>query len=134
LWNWSISHVVAALPDDMDQHTLAAKVHELAAGDTAVAREFIRILIDTNHTTLVTLRESLRTGAWREATSAAHRINGSARLIGFEALVERTLQLEAAAAAQDAPRAAMLFSSVEGDVERVEAWLANLADVDGSND
>ncbi|CAG4898612.1 Hpt domain-containing protein [Paraburkholderia gardini] len=116
----------------MDRHALARKVHELAAGDVAVARELVRILTDTNCTTLATLREALHTGSWSEAASAAHRINGSARLIGFRKLVEQTSQMEFAAAAGDAARAAVLFASVEHDVERMDTWLANLPRADRS--
>lgn len=118
----------------MDQRALARKVHELAAGDVAVAREFIRILTDTNRTTLATLREALHAGSWSEAASAAHRINGSARLIGFRRLVGQTAQMESAAAAGDATRAAALIASVEADVERLDTWLANLHNADGSRD
>ena len=116
----------------MDRRALARKVQELAAGDVAVAREFIRILTDTNQATLATLREALHTGSWSGAASAAHRINGSARLIGFRKLVAQTLQMESAASAGDAARAAVLFESVKHDVERLDTWLANLPGADGS--
>lgn len=118
----------------MDQYTLARKVHELSAGDVAVAREFTRILTDTNRAALATLREALHAGAWSEAASAAHRINGSARLIGFRRLVEQTVQMESAAAAGDATRAATLIGSVEDDVERLDTWLASLHNADGPQD
>ncbi|CAG4885915.1 Hpt domain-containing protein [Paraburkholderia saeva] len=117
----------------MDQYALARKVQELAAGDAGLAREFVRILIDTNRATLETLREALNAGSWKVAASAAHRINGSARLIGFEELVERTVQLESAATARHAPRAAALFAAVEQDVGNLETWLENLPGAGDAN-
>lgn len=80
-----------------EAHSLRAKALELAGDDHAVARRLLEMIADTNRTTLVSLQESVAAASWDEVAGAAHRIAGSARLLGCGELVALLVDLEAAA-------------------------------------
>jgi HPt (histidine-containing phosphotransfer) domain-containing protein len=80
-----------------EAHALHAKALELAGDDPAIATRLLAMIADTNRTTLASLQDSIGALSWDEVASAAHRIAGSARLLGCGALIALLSELEAAA-------------------------------------
>lgn len=73
---------------------------DLAGGDLAVARRLLKIIVETNRSTLALLQDSVAAEAWDIAASAAHRLTGSARMLECDDLVALVNELEAAAHAR----------------------------------
>jgi HPt (histidine-containing phosphotransfer) domain-containing protein len=80
-----------------EAHALHAKALELAGDDHTIATRLLEMIADTNRTTLASLQDSLGVSSWDEVASAAHRIAGSARLLGCGALIALLTELETAA-------------------------------------
>jgi len=93
---------------------------ELAGGDLRVARRLLEMIVETNRTTLVLLRDSVDAKAWDLAANAAHRLAGSARMLECDNLVTLINELEAAARAQQDVLVSALLSQVVGAVTEFE--------------
>lgn len=60
---------------------LGDAIHELACGDVDMEHHFMRLLIDTNRTTLAALCDAVRHSSWDQMCSAAHKLAGSMRML-----------------------------------------------------
>ncbi|MDT8839812.1 Hpt domain-containing protein [Paraburkholderia fungorum] len=60
---------------------LGNAIHELACGDVDMAHHFMRLLIDTNRTTLTALCDAVHRSSWDQMCSAAHKLAGSMRML-----------------------------------------------------
>ncbi|CAE6695315.1 hypothetical protein R20943_00267 [Paraburkholderia aspalathi] len=100
--------------------SLRAKVLELACGDEGTAVRLLRMIIDTNRTTLVLLRDKLKASSWGEVSSAAHRIAGSARMLDCFGLIALLTRLEAAAREREAALATALLPLVVDALESLD--------------
>jgi HPt (histidine-containing phosphotransfer) domain-containing protein len=106
---------------------LDTKLDELSLGDSAVAQRYIRLLVDTNETTLVVLRDAVRASSWNRIASAAHRLAGSMRLLDCNGMVDLLIRLEAAARVQDAALVGALFPVVVRSLDYLDSALDALA-------
>jgi HPt (histidine-containing phosphotransfer) domain-containing protein len=93
---------------------------ELAGGDLRVARRLLEMIVETNRTTLVLLRDSVDAKAWDLAANAAHRLAGSARMLECDNLVTLINELEAAARARQDVLVSALLSQVVSAVTEFE--------------
>jgi HPt (histidine-containing phosphotransfer) domain-containing protein len=78
------------------------------------------MIVETNRTTLVLLRDSVDAKAWDLAANAAHRLAGSARMLECDNLVTLINELEAAARARQDVLVSALLSQVVGAVTEFE--------------
>lgn len=95
-----------------ESHALREKALELAGDDHVTARLLLEMIVETNRTTLATLRDSFESACWDSVASAAHRIAGSARMLECDELIAWLTQLEAAMRERDITRAAALLPRV----------------------
>jgi HPt (histidine-containing phosphotransfer) domain-containing protein len=107
---------------------LRAKLDELSFGDSAIAQRYIRLLIDTNETTFLILRDAVDGASWHRIESAAHRIAGSMRLLDCNGMVDLLMRLEAAARAHDVALVRTLFSVAARSIDYLDTALAEIAE------
>jgi len=84
-----------------DRLLLSARVDALACNDKAIAAEFMRILLDSNHQMLATIEAAADRLAWNELGDAMHCINGSLRLFNCGDVVELAARIEHAVQRRD---------------------------------
>lgn len=119
-------HYVAVATSE--RQTLHAKIDELACRDEAIAQHFIRLLIDTNISTLAMLRDAFSTLSWDGIGSAAHRLAGSARMLDCAAMIAVLSRLEAVAHERELALARALLQVVADTVDSLDASLHELLD------
>lgn len=112
----------AIRPDDFQ--SIEAKALELTDGDNVTARRLLELIVDTNCATLTLLRESVETASWDAVSSAAHRIAGSARMLGCNGLIALLTRLEAAARERDTSIATALLPLVVKRLESLDIAIA----------
>lgn len=100
--------------------TLAVAL-ELAGGDPMVARRLLEMIVDTNRSMLVLLRDSVEAGSLDIVASAAHRLSGSARMLECAGLVVLINELEAAARSRQQGLVSMLLPRVAIAVAQFDA-------------
>jgi HPt (histidine-containing phosphotransfer) domain-containing protein len=81
--------------------TLQDRVDALSLGDAALGVDIMRLLVDTNRTTLAAMKSAQRKTAWDELRCAVHCLNGSLRMLGASCAARDTERLEQAAKAKD---------------------------------
>lgn len=106
--------------------TLQRRIDTLTLGDNAVAIDVMHALIETNRTTLVSMRLALRSGEWRELGRAAHRLSGSLRMLAFTRGVDWTQRLERASTEHDVAAVVALLPAVEAFIDILNDALAQL--------
>lgn len=111
-----------------EQRSFGAKLHELSCGDTAVAQHFIRLLVDTNRTTLAALRDAFGASSWDGVASAAHRIAGSMRLLDCAGMIALLIRLEEAARTRNAALARAILAMVAESLDYLDTSLEKLLD------
>lgn len=111
-----------------ERRSFGEKLDELTCGDATIARHFIRLLIDTNRTTLAALRTEFGASSWDAVASAAHCIAGSMRMLACTGMIALLVRLEAAARERDAVLARTLLAIVADSIEYLEAQLEELLD------
>jgi HPt (histidine-containing phosphotransfer) domain-containing protein len=111
-----------------ERRELSTKVHELVCEDATVAQHFIRLLIDTNQSTLDALRDAFGAASWESVASAAHRIAGSMRMLDCADMVALLVRLEAAAHERDAVLARAILLIVANSLESLDTSLEKLLD------
>ncbi|MDE1182020.1 Hpt domain-containing protein [Paraburkholderia sp.] len=111
-----------------EQHTLLAKIQELAYGDRAIAQHFIQLLIKTDSATLSELHDAFRTSSWDVAAAAVHRITGSLRMLDCATLIALASTFEAAIRDGDIRRARAMLPAITHSLERLNRSLRALLD------
>jgi HPt (histidine-containing phosphotransfer) domain-containing protein len=109
-----------------ERQTLRETIDELACGDEAIAQHFIRLLIDTNSSTLATLRDAFSTLSWDEIGSAAHRLAGSARMLDCGGMIAVLSRLEAVARERELALARALLQVVADTIDSLDVSLREL--------
>jgi HPt (histidine-containing phosphotransfer) domain-containing protein len=103
-----------------EAHALHAKALELAGDDHTIAARLLEMIVDTNRSTLASLQDRIGASSWGEVASAAHRIAGSARLLGCGALIALLTELEAAARECEPERVGKLAPLVADALAKLE--------------
>jgi len=111
-----------------EARALRAKALELAGGDDSVATHLLEVIAETNRTTLASLRDGFAASSWDAVAGAAHRIAGSARLLGCGELIVLLAALEGAARKHAQPVVGRLMPLV------VDALIKLDASIDASID
>uniref|UniRef100_E1TGS7 Hpt domain protein n=1 Tax=Burkholderia sp. (strain CCGE1003) TaxID=640512 RepID=E1TGS7_BURSG len=75
---------------------LRDNAQQLVGDDERAIKRMLELIAETNRTGLASLRESLEAACWAEVASAAHRMAGSARMLGHNALIAALSELEMA--------------------------------------
>ncbi|AFT88876.1 hypothetical protein LMG9964_05860 [Paraburkholderia phenoliruptrix] len=88
-----------------DSYFVNARARDLVGDDERAVRRLLELIAETNRSTLASLHQSFEAGRWGELASAAHRMAGSARMLGHDELLAVLSDLEAAARTQDRERA-----------------------------
>jgi HPt (histidine-containing phosphotransfer) domain-containing protein len=109
-----------------ERQALRARIRELACDDDAVASRFIRLLIDTNRSTLAELWEAFRARSWDALTSGAHRLAGSARMLDCGGLFALLSRLEEAANAQQQRLSHSILQVIGNTIDDLEVSLHQL--------
>lgn len=113
--------------------SLRAKVLELACGDDATAVCLLRLIINTNRTTLAQLCDKVKAGSWEEVCSAAHRIVGSARMLDCFGLIALLMRLEDAAREREVALATALLPLVVDALESLDVSMQEALEVAGQH-
>ncbi|WP_345815562.1 Hpt domain-containing protein [Paraburkholderia sp. PREW-6R] len=100
-----------------EYRSLYATALDLVGGDRAAASRVLELVANTNRAGLVSLRESIDKCEWEQVASAAHRIAGSARVLGCTGLLVLLTRLEAAARARERGRIAGIFPLVSHSID-----------------
>jgi HPt (histidine-containing phosphotransfer) domain-containing protein len=106
-----------------DARSLLVKAVELAGGDRIVARHLLEMIVDTNQSTLAWLQQSIDAASWESVASAAHRIVGSARLLGDTELIALFTRLEEVARKRERVAVDALLPLVIGAVAKLDEWI-----------
>lgn len=109
-----------------EQLALHERVSELVCGDEAVARHFIRLLVDTNIVTLGALRDAFSASLWDAVGSAAHRLNGALRLLDCSSTIALTSRLETAVGRREVCLARAILPVLVDAIENLDAWLQTM--------
>ncbi|MFM0061230.1 Hpt domain-containing protein [Paraburkholderia phytofirmans] len=112
-------------------HSLWEATLELACGDHATAERLLEMILQTNRSTLGSLRESFKAACWDSVASSAHRIAGSARMLKCDDLIAQLTQLETAARGRDIALATALLPSLIDAIEELDVAIAKTLDSDG---
>ncbi len=78
-----------------------ASLKDFSGGDAKVEASFLEAMLRTNLSDLEELGSLMRSGAWRELASCAHKIKGAARIVRADRVVRDCEALEAASQAAD---------------------------------
>ncbi|MBW9106961.1 Hpt domain-containing protein [Paraburkholderia phenoliruptrix] len=79
-----------------DSRLLRDNAEQLVGDDERAIKRMLELIAETNRTGLASLQESFKAGCWAEVASAAHRMAGSARMLGHDALIAALSELEMA--------------------------------------
>ncbi|CAB3663839.1 Hpt domain [Achromobacter denitrificans] len=88
------------LPADAECAAIAATLHDLVEGDSAIVGELIDSLIATGEADIAAYRARCAEGNWLAAGALAHRIKGTARMAGCASLTRLSERIEAASRAE----------------------------------
>ena len=108
-----------------DPRLLREKARELVGDDEHAIRRLLELIVETNRTTLTSLSEHLQAARWEGVGSAAHRIAGSARMLGCDALIALLTDLEAAARAQNSELATALLPVLTDALASIDRSIAH---------
>ncbi|MGF6244460.1 HPt (histidine-containing phosphotransfer) domain-containing protein [Paraburkholderia sp. GAS38] len=111
-----------------ERESLHARIRELTCDDNAVARHFLRLLIDTNRSTLAELLEAFSTSSWGTVGSGAHRMAGSARMLDCMGLLALLSRLEEAACTHQAALARAILQVIANTLNSLDVSLQQLLD------
>lgn len=109
-----------------EHQSLYARIREAVCDDDTVARRVIRLLIDTNRSTLAELRDAVSTTSWDAVGRNAHRLAGSARMLDCLGLLAFLSRLEDAARARQQALAQSVLQVVANTVDNLDALLQRL--------
>lgn len=109
---------------------LYAKALELAGHDHVTAARLLKLIVDTNQSTLALLRDSFARTSWDVLGSAAHRLAGSARMLECHELLALLEQLEAVARKQELALVTALLPCVVDALESLDASIQKALDPD----
>lgn len=105
---------------------MRARLCELSGGDVAIAQRFVRLLIDTNASTIAALCDAVGASLWDAVRSAAHRLNGAMRVLDCWAMVALMSRLELAARQQEQSLVGTMLPVVVDSIECLDRWLLTL--------
>lgn len=111
-----------------ERDSLHTRIGELACDDQAVARQLVRLLIDTNASTLAALRDAFSTRSWDAVGRGVHRMAGSARMLDCPGLLALLSRLEGAARAHQVELARPLLQVIVNTIDSLGASLQKLLD------
>ncbi|WP_027214383.1 Hpt domain-containing protein [Burkholderia sp. WSM2232] len=103
-----------------DSRLLRANAQQLVGDDERAIKRVLELIAETNRTGLASLQQSLEAGCWAEVASAAHRMAGSARMLGHDALITALSELETAAREQHCELATALMPVVADALIRLD--------------
>lgn len=89
------------------------------------------MILQTNRSTLDSLRRSFETASWDSVASSAHRIAGSARMLKCDDLIAQLTQLEAAARDRDIALATALLPPLIDAIKRLDVSIGKALDNNG---
>ena len=111
-----------------DRDSLHARIAELACDDETVARHFIRLLIDTNDSTLAALHDAFSSRSWDAVGHGAHRMAGSARMLDCRGLLALLSRLEDAARTNQVELARPILQVIAHTIDSLNVSLQKLLD------
>lgn len=97
---------------------------ELAGGDTTLAADLMTALLDGLPDEIESLRACLAESDWPGLAEYAHQMRGATRYCGVPALDAAIEALERAARLDDGLRCAEIFTRVETQAQRLQAWMS----------
>jgi PAS domain S-box-containing protein len=98
-------------------------IRTLANGDETLAGELLEEYREANDVDLATAARSMQEEGFEGVRSAAHRIKGSARVIGATALSDAAASLELAARSGDSAAMRTAWSAVQSESERIYSFM-----------
>jgi len=105
---------------------IESQIGQLVDGDAAIMAELIASLLDTNQTDLRDLRQACESRCWSTACVSAHRIKGTAHLVGAASLAALSQSMEAYAKKDHADAVLALAALYLPAVARLSQTLAAL--------
>ncbi|WJF91770.1 Hpt domain-containing protein [Paraburkholderia bonniea] len=118
-------HRYAVLTADACQN-LPSTLDALACGDHTVAQDLVHLLLMTDRENLVLLHDALQRQAPDELAEAAHRLNGSLKMLRCTALIKLATCLEQAAHERDFTAAQALLHLLADGMKCLDAALEQL--------
>ncbi len=104
---------------------------ELANDDEALARRLLHMIVETNRSTLDSLRACVAADDWAGVGSAAHHIAGSARMLGRYGLLAALIHLEGTARQRDIPLLTIVLPRVVDAIEHLDRSIEETLGFDG---
>jgi HPt (histidine-containing phosphotransfer) domain-containing protein len=102
----------------------AEMLDEISGGDAAVGREFLGRFGEFNRNDVSLLRKAVEHRDLAQMRRIAHRMKGASRTVGANPLGNACELLERAVRGGDWDRVLSTMSLVEGEIARLEAYLA----------
>jgi len=109
-----------------DKAALAQQLGALVDDDPSVVTELVASLLDTNQSDLRDFRQACAARRWPDARACAHRIKGTAHMVGAPALVALSQRIELLAQHEQGDTVAALASLYVPAVQRLSQTLAAL--------
>jgi len=103
-----------------ESRLLWANAQQLVGDDERATVRVLELIAETNRTGLASLQESFAARCWDEVASAAHRMAGSARMLGHDALIAALSELETAARQQHCELATALMPVIADALMRLD--------------
>ena len=97
---------------------------QFTGGDKDIEREICRQFLDATRTDAKALRQALIENDLQAGTKAAHRIKGSSRMVGANAIADVAEQMEMAGKACDAAALVALLPAFDREHARLLEFLA----------